>query len=98
MGISYRVITRPAAVPHHGRKLVSRIVALTAITALLAAASGARADWTASSGAQLRYSDNVGNAQAPDDKVSDETLGGRLSLADVLPVGNAYLFSAGGDV
>ena len=77
---------------------MSRIVALIAMTALLAAALPARGDWSASAAAQARYSDNVGNAEAADDKVSDESLAARVSLFDAIPLGSAYLFSVGGDL
>ena len=52
---------------------------------------------SASASGAVRYSDNVGNAEDSDARRSDEILAGRLSLYDVLPLGSAYLLSAGGD-
>ena len=71
-------------------------------TALLATglliATPAQADWSAAAQAAARYSDNVGNAGDSEYKRSDEIIAARLSLFDVLPLGSAYLLSAGGDV
>lgn len=75
-----------------------RFLALAAVCAQLAVAAPAHADWTTSAAAQTRYSDNVGNAQASDDKVSDEALAARVSLFNVLPLGSPYLLSVGTDI
>lgn len=75
---------------------VHRIAALLA-TALLAVPS-ARADWNPSAQASARFSDNVGNSGDNEYKRSDEIIAGKVSLYEVLPLGSAYLLSAGGDL
>ena len=73
-----------------------KIAALLA-TALLVA-TPVHADWSAAAQAAARYSDNVGNAEDSEYKRSDESIAAKISLFDVLPLGSAYLLSAGGDV
>ena len=58
----------------------------------------ARGDWTVGAQANLRHDDNVGNAQSRPDIVEDSTIGARLSIFQLFPVGESYSVTAGADL
>ena len=58
----------------------------------------ARGDWTLGAEATLRHDNNVGNAQAAQDIVSDSILGGTLSIFQLFPLGESYSVTVGGDL
>jgi hypothetical protein len=58
----------------------------------------ARSDWTLAAGANLRYDDNVGNAENYSDIVADTTIGARLSIFQLFPVAEGYSVTVGGDL
>jgi Outer membrane protein beta-barrel domain len=58
----------------------------------------ARSDWTLGAEAALRHDSNVGNSASSSDVVGDSTLGAKLSLLNLFPLGEDYSLSVGGDV
>lgn len=95
LGQSMRDASSPAGSDH------LPAVAALALGALMGACTlpaVARADWAVSAGAQARYDDNVSNAQNYADKLSDEIVGATLSAYRVLPLGDSYLLTAGGEL
>jgi hypothetical protein len=77
---------------------VPKQLSLAALIALGMLPAAANADWAVSAAAQVRYDDNVGNAQNYDDQVSDEIIGATLSAYQVLPLSDGWLLTAGGDL
>jgi hypothetical protein len=58
----------------------------------------ARADWTVGGEASLRHDNNVGNAESRSDIVEDTTIGARLSIFQLLPLGENYSVTMAGDL
>ena len=74
--------------------------ALTALAASIAVCvlpDAARGDWVLGAAAIVRQDDNVGDAQAYGEKISDTIAEARLSLFQVVPLGESYSLAAGGD-
>jgi hypothetical protein len=74
---------------------------LSAIAALFVIAAlpyVARSDWVLGAEANIRHDNNVGNAQLASDIVEDTTLGARLSIFQLLPLGESYSMTVGGDL
>ena len=71
--------------------------AIAALAVLCSAPHVARGDWTLGAEASLRHDNNVGNAQAARDIVSDSILGARLSIFQLFPLGETYSVTVGGD-
>jgi hypothetical protein len=65
---------------------------------MFAPPSIAYGDWAIATAASLRYDNNVGNAQTYGDKISDTIAAARLSLFEVIPLGENYSLAAGGKV
>jgi hypothetical protein len=58
----------------------------------------ARSDWTLGAEAHLRHDNNVGNAGDSADRVEDSIIGARLSMFRLVPIGESYAVSVGGDL
>jgi hypothetical protein len=89
---------RAGAVPQLGQTSAAAWSALVVLIALGAAPDTARGDWTVGADAEARHDDNVGNAAYPADIIEDSIVGGHLSLYQVVPLGEGYTVSAGGDL
>jgi hypothetical protein len=72
--------------------------AWAACAALICAPFAAFADWTLGSSAVLRHDDNVGNAHDAYGMVGDFSATAKLSLFDVLQMGEDYSLALGGNV
>jgi hypothetical protein len=58
----------------------------------------ARGDWTIAASASLSHESNVGNAQHYADVVADSQASATLSLLNLVPLGQGFSLSAGGDL
>jgi hypothetical protein len=77
--------------------LSAAISTASAFLVLLAALPyTAQSDWTPGAEASVRHDDNVGNAQSYSDIVADTTIGARLSIFQLFPVGEEYSVTVGG--
>lgn len=81
-----------------GRPSAAALGAIAASIALGTLPYAARSDWTLGTGANLRYDDNVGNAQSSPDTVEDSVIGARLSIFQLFPLGESYSVTAAGDL
>jgi hypothetical protein len=85
-------------VPQRGPISAAAWTAVVVLIALGAAPDTARSDWTVGADAEARHDSNVGNAAYPADIIEDSIVGGHLSLYQVVPLGEGYTVSAGGDL
>jgi hypothetical protein len=77
--------------------LSAAISSASAFLVLLAALPyTAQGDWTLGAQASVRHDDNVGNAESYSDIVADTTIGARLSIFQLFPVGEGYSVTVGG--
>jgi hypothetical protein len=81
-----------------GRGSAATLAAFAASIALGAMPYAARSDWTLGAGADLRYDNNVGNAQSSSDIVGDSTVDARLTIFQLFPLGDDYSVTVGGDL
>jgi hypothetical protein len=58
----------------------------------------AHGDWTVGAQAGVRHDNNVGNAQSPGDFAADTIISARLSAFELLPLGDGYSMTLGGDL
>jgi hypothetical protein len=72
--------------------------ALSLFILLGALPNSARGDWTLGSQASLRHDNNVGNAESPPNIIADSTIGARLSIFQLFPVGESYSVTVGADL
>jgi hypothetical protein len=83
----------------HARKpFKAQLASLIAFGAVCAAPNAARADWTLAAAASAEHDDNVGNAQADQDKVADFSVTARLTVLQLVQLGEDYSLAAGGDL
>src|SRR5882757_9559365 len=83
----------------HNRPPKSALRAAWAVSAgLICAPFAAFADWTLASSAAVRHDDNVGNAHYEYDMAGDFSATAKLSLFDVLQMGEDYSLALGGNV
>jgi hypothetical protein len=82
----------------HGHVSAATLSALAALIILGAAPYRARSDWTVGAAARLSHDNNVGNAQFPTDIVPDSTVGARLSIFQLFPLGEGYSVTVGGNL
>lgn len=81
-----------------GRAAARLPAAVAAVIVLGAAPYAARSDWTLGADASLRHDSNVGNAESRSDVVEDSTIGARLSIFQLFPLGDSYSVTVGGDL
>jgi hypothetical protein len=74
------------------------LAAGAALAASLCAPLTARGDWTLASSSALRHDDNVGNSRGEYNQVGDFSATAKLSLFDLLQLGEDYSFAFGGNV
>jgi hypothetical protein len=88
-----------AAMRGHATNLCrATLASLTVFGAACAAPNAARADWTLAAAASVEHDNNVGNAQADNDKVADFSAAARLTVLQLIPIGEDYSLAAGGDL
>jgi hypothetical protein len=69
-----------------------------ALLIFCAVSNTARGDWVVATAASLSHDDNVGDARDYSDRVSDFSASGTLSMLRLIPVGESYSLTAGGDL
>jgi hypothetical protein len=82
------------------RPLLPRTIraSLPAFLVFCAISHTARGDWTIAASASLSHDNNVGNAQHYADTEADSSASARLSLLNLLPLGENFSLAAGGDM
>lgn len=99
-----RSCSRPTAALHNpGMRCLSLFdratrAALPALLVFCAAVHTARSDWVVATAAVLSHDDNVGDARSYGDLVSDFSTSGTVSAFQLIPIGESYSLTTGGDL